>query len=92
MLIIDDAIRPAFAVRTGDRAEFYSEFLDLGRFPGEGQKRQNDDSDPGNDQREVDYKVNDLGVAHCRRKITRLAGSLLLYLRANERAASLLTV
>jgi hypothetical protein len=64
MLIIDDAIRPAFAVSTGNRVRFYREFLDLGRFPGERQKRQNNGSGPGNDQREFDYKVNDLGVAH----------------------------
>jgi hypothetical protein len=53
MLIIDDAVRAAFAVNTGNRVGFYSEFLDLGRFPGEGQQRQNDDSDPGKEQREV---------------------------------------
>jgi hypothetical protein len=31
---------------------------------------QNDDSDPGNDELEVDYSVNDLGVAHSGETIT----------------------
>jgi hypothetical protein len=89
MLIIDNAVRAAFAVSTGNRAGFYRDFLDLGRFPGEGQKRQNDDSNPGNDQREVDYKVNDLAVTHTGRTITRRAGSPLLYVRAKKRNGKL---
>ena len=33
-IIIDEAIRAAFAVGTHNRVEFYSEFLDVARFPG----------------------------------------------------------
>jgi len=42
-IIIDEAIRAAFAVRTNNHVEFYSEFLDVSRFPGqEQQQRQRD--------------------------------------------------
>ena len=34
-IIIDEAIRTAFAASTNNRVEFYSEFLDVARFPGE---------------------------------------------------------
>jgi PAS domain S-box-containing protein len=37
-VIVDDAIRSTFATETTDRIEFYSEFLDVSRFPGEGQQ------------------------------------------------------
>jgi hypothetical protein len=86
---IDDAVRAAFSVNTGNRVGFYSEFLDLGRFPDEGQKRQNDGSDPGKEQREADYKVNDVGAAHSGWTITRRAGSPLLYVRAKKRNGKL---
>jgi PAS domain S-box-containing protein len=38
-IIIDEAIRAAFAVGTSNRVEFYSEFLDVARFPGEEQQQ-----------------------------------------------------
>jgi PAS domain S-box-containing protein len=38
-IIMDEAIRAAFAVGTKDRVEFYSEFLDVARFPGEEQQQ-----------------------------------------------------
>ena len=42
-IIVDEAIRATFAVGTDNRIEFYSEFLDLARFPGEEeQQRQRD--------------------------------------------------
>jgi signal transduction histidine kinase len=42
-IIVDEAIRATFAVGTNDRIEFYSEFLDVARFPGEeAQQRQRD--------------------------------------------------
>ena len=42
-IIMDEAIRAAFAVGTNNRVEFYSEFLDVARFPGkEQQQRQRD--------------------------------------------------
>src|SRR5438132_4414809 len=43
-IIVDEAIRAAFAVGTNNRVEFYSEFLDVARFPGEEeqQRRQRD--------------------------------------------------
>jgi hypothetical protein len=42
-IIMDEAIRAAFAVGTNKRVEFYSEFLDVARFPGqEQQQRQRD--------------------------------------------------
>src|SRR5258708_20220959 len=37
-IIMDEAIRVAFAVGTKNRVEFYSEFLDVARFPGEEQQ------------------------------------------------------
>ena len=40
-IIMDEAIRAAFAVGTNNRGEFYSEFLDVARFPGK-QQRQRD--------------------------------------------------
>src|SRR5260221_8915108 len=36
---MDEAIRAAFAVGTKNRVEFYSEFLDVARFPGEEQQQ-----------------------------------------------------
>ena len=59
------------------------------RFPGVGQKRQNDGSDPGNEQREVNYKVAALDAAHSGRTITRQAESPLLYVRAKKRNGKL---
>src|SRR5271165_735512 len=42
-IIVDEAIRATFAVGTNNRIEFYSEFLDVARFPGEEeQQRQRD--------------------------------------------------
>jgi hypothetical protein len=42
-VIMDEAIRAAFAAGTKNRVEFYSEFLDVARFPGEEQhQRQRD--------------------------------------------------
>ncbi len=42
-IIVDEAIRATFAVGTDNRIEFYSEFLDVARFPGEEeQQRQRD--------------------------------------------------
>ena len=38
-IIMDEAIRAAFAVGTKKRVEFYSEFLDVARFPGEEQQQ-----------------------------------------------------
>src|SRR5260221_309923 len=38
-IIMDEAIRAAFAVGTKNRVEFYSEFLDVARFPGEEQQQ-----------------------------------------------------
>ena len=35
-IIMDEAIRATFAAGTKKRVEFYSEFLDLARFPGDG--------------------------------------------------------
>jgi PAS domain S-box-containing protein len=34
-IVVDEAIRATFAVGTKNRMEFYSEFLDVARFPGE---------------------------------------------------------
>src|SRR5271165_2405876 len=42
-IIIDEAIRAAFAVRTNNHVEFYSEFLDVSRFPGEEQQQRQRD-------------------------------------------------
>ena len=42
-IIIDEAIRAAFAVGTKIHVEFYSEFLDVARFPGEAQQRRQRD-------------------------------------------------
>ena len=42
-IIIDEAIRAAFAVGTNNRVEFYSEFLDVSRFPGEEQQQRQRD-------------------------------------------------
>ena len=42
-IIIDEAIRAAFAVGTNNRVEFYSEFLDVSRFPGEEQQQRHRD-------------------------------------------------
>ena len=39
-IIIDEAIRAAFAARTNNRDEFYSEFLDVSRFPAEEEQQQ----------------------------------------------------
>ena len=42
-IIVDEAIRATFAVGTDNRIEFYTEFLDVARFPGaEQQQRQRD--------------------------------------------------
>jgi hypothetical protein len=41
-IIMDEAIRAAFAVGTKIPVEFYSEFLDVARFPREEQQRQRD--------------------------------------------------
>jgi hypothetical protein len=42
-MIVDEAIRATFVVGTSNRLEFYSEFLDVARFPGEEeQQRQRD--------------------------------------------------
>ena len=38
-IIMDEAIPAAFAVGTENRVEFYSEFLDVARFPGEEQQQ-----------------------------------------------------
>ena len=38
-IIMDEAIRAAFAAGTKNRVEFYSEFLDVARFPGEEQQQ-----------------------------------------------------
>jgi len=38
-IIMDEAIRATFAVGTKNRVEFYSEFLDVARFPGEAQQQ-----------------------------------------------------
>ena len=37
-VIVDEAIRSTFATETTNRIEFYSEFLDVTRFPGEAQQ------------------------------------------------------
>src|SRR5271165_5203288 len=42
-IIVDEAIRAAFAVGTNNRVEFYSEFLDVARFPGEEQQQRQRD-------------------------------------------------
>jgi hypothetical protein len=42
-VIMDEAIRAAFAAGTHKRVEFYSEFLDLSRFPGEEQQQRQRD-------------------------------------------------
>src|SRR5271165_6263968 len=42
-IIVDEAIRAAFAAGTNDRVEFYSEFLDVARFPGEEQQQRQRD-------------------------------------------------
>jgi PAS domain S-box-containing protein len=42
-IIVDEAIRAAFAVGTKNRVEFYSEFLDVARFPGEEQQQRQRD-------------------------------------------------
>jgi hypothetical protein len=42
-IIMDEAIRAAFAVDTKNRVEFYSEFLDVARFPGEEQQQRQRD-------------------------------------------------
>lgn len=42
-IIVDEAIRTAFAVGTNNRVEFYSEFLDVARFPGEEQQQRQRD-------------------------------------------------
>jgi hypothetical protein len=41
-IIADEAIRATFAGDAGNHIEFYSEFLDVSRFPGETQQRQRD--------------------------------------------------
>src|SRR5260370_2527757 len=38
-IMMDEAIRVAFAAGTKNRVEFYSEFLDVARFPGEEQQQ-----------------------------------------------------
>jgi PAS domain-containing protein len=42
-IIMDEAIRAAFAAGTKNRVDFYSEFLDVARFPGEEQKQRQRD-------------------------------------------------
>jgi signal transduction histidine kinase len=42
-IIADEAIRATFAVGTSNRLEFYSEFLDVARFPGENQQQRQRD-------------------------------------------------
>jgi len=42
-IIVDEAIRAAFAAATKKRVEFYSEFLDVARFPGEEQQQRQGD-------------------------------------------------
>jgi hypothetical protein len=42
-IIVDEAIRAAFAVGTSNRVEFYSEFLNVARFPGEEEEQQQRD-------------------------------------------------
>ena len=42
-IIVDEAIRATFAVGTSNRLEFYSEFLDVARFPGEKQQQRQRD-------------------------------------------------
>ena len=42
-IIMDEAIRATFAAGTKKRVEFYSEFLDLARFPGEEQQQRQRD-------------------------------------------------
>jgi hypothetical protein len=42
-VIMDEAIRAAFAAGTKNRVEFYSEFLDVARFPGEEQQQRQRD-------------------------------------------------
>jgi PAS domain S-box-containing protein len=42
-IIMDEAIRAAFAAGTKNRVEFYSEFLDVARFPGEEQQQRQRD-------------------------------------------------
>jgi hypothetical protein len=37
-VIVDEAIRSTFATETTNRIEFFSEFLDVTRFPGEAQQ------------------------------------------------------
>src|SRR5271166_7141509 len=42
-IIVDEAIRAAFAIGTSNRIEFHSEFLDVSRFPGEAQRQRQRD-------------------------------------------------
>ena len=42
-IIVDEAIRAAFAADTSNRVELYSEFLDVARFPGEEQRQRQRD-------------------------------------------------
>src|SRR6478609_4758990 len=42
-VIADEAIRATFAGDAGNRIEFYSEFLDVSRFPGEAQQQRQRD-------------------------------------------------
>jgi hypothetical protein len=42
-IILDEAIRATFAAATGNRIEFYSEFLDRTRFPGAAQEQRQRD-------------------------------------------------
>ena len=42
-VIMDQAIRAAFEVGSKNRVEFYSEFLDVARFPGEEQQQRQRD-------------------------------------------------
>ena len=42
-VIVDEAIRSTFATETTNRIEFYSEFLDVTRFPGEAQQERERD-------------------------------------------------
>ncbi|HEY5705120.1 MAG TPA: PAS domain-containing protein [Terrimicrobiaceae bacterium] len=42
-IIVDEAIRATFAVDTGNRIEFHSEFLDVSRFPGAAQQQRERD-------------------------------------------------
>ena len=50
-VILDQAIRATFAAGTKNRIEFYSEFLDVARFPGEDQRQRDFFGDKTNPSR-----------------------------------------